>query len=280
MAASLKYSYRFRSTDALLGTRQELRNQEIYFASPAELNDPLEGFRDIFWRADATVWRNFLRHYLLCLMQSILVAAISEHDGAGPSVASFIGLVEEDLGPELRDAFTEISSEFFSDIEIAPLPELLAGRVSPIRRSELLSILWTLHFRAWTLICSRIHAISQLWSSTSFAITKVSKPLRFKESFAAFNRTATERSNGDERLGRLAESMISAISQNNLVLEYNGLSQKHGAPWRRVISDFPDTYVNALERLLFYDAYTASFVCEPHQASMWSTYGDQHRGCC
>ena len=42
--------YRFRSMKYLLGEEyQELENQAIYFASPKELNDPMEGFRDIVW---------------------------------------------------------------------------------------------------------------------------------------------------------------------------------------------------------------------------------------
>ena len=59
--------YRFRPTDALLDKRKELENQEIYFAPPEDLNDPMEGFKDLFWRGDEIVWRNFLKHYLLCL---------------------------------------------------------------------------------------------------------------------------------------------------------------------------------------------------------------------
>ena len=44
--------FRFRSVDALLGKYQELEKQTIYFASPEELNDPMEGFRDIVWSGD------------------------------------------------------------------------------------------------------------------------------------------------------------------------------------------------------------------------------------
>ena len=33
--------FRFRSIDALLGKRKELKKQTIYFASPEELNDPM-----------------------------------------------------------------------------------------------------------------------------------------------------------------------------------------------------------------------------------------------
>ena len=60
--------YRFRKTKYLLDEKyEELNNQEIYFASPEELNDPMEGVKDIFWQGDEVLWRNFIRHYLVCL---------------------------------------------------------------------------------------------------------------------------------------------------------------------------------------------------------------------
>lgn len=52
--------YRFRTADSLLDRFNELERQEIYFASPTELNDPMEGFKDIFWQGDDIVWKNFL----------------------------------------------------------------------------------------------------------------------------------------------------------------------------------------------------------------------------
>ena len=65
-----EYLFRFRSIHALLDGHHELENQEIYFSPPEQLNDPLEGFKAIFWQGDAIVWTNLLRHYLLCLMQA------------------------------------------------------------------------------------------------------------------------------------------------------------------------------------------------------------------
>ena len=59
--------YRFRSIDALLDKYQELESQTIYFASPDQLNDPMEGFRDIVWRGDKIVWTNFFKHFVYCL---------------------------------------------------------------------------------------------------------------------------------------------------------------------------------------------------------------------
>ena len=54
--------YRFRSMEYLLGDKyQELERKTIYFASPDQLNDPMEGFRDIVWSGDKIVWTNFFQ---------------------------------------------------------------------------------------------------------------------------------------------------------------------------------------------------------------------------
>src|ERR1700691_3854345 len=64
--------YRFRDVNTLLGDRQELEKQSIFFASPKQLNDPQEGFRDIFWHGDHIIWNNLFRHYLICLTHAYL----------------------------------------------------------------------------------------------------------------------------------------------------------------------------------------------------------------
>jgi hypothetical protein len=53
-----KEFYRFRRINSLIGEFEELENQSIYFAEPESLNDPMEGFRDMYWRGDFIVWRN------------------------------------------------------------------------------------------------------------------------------------------------------------------------------------------------------------------------------
>jgi hypothetical protein len=49
---------------------------------------------------------------------------------------------------------------------------------------------------------------------------------------------------------------------------------------RIIASTFPSVYLLSLEYLLFRDWYTACFVADPSQASMWGYYGDSHRGAC
>ena len=57
----------------LLGEKyEELETQTIYFASPDELNDPVERVRDIVWCGDKIVWTNLFKHYAISLHEFML----------------------------------------------------------------------------------------------------------------------------------------------------------------------------------------------------------------
>ena len=36
----------------------------------------MEGFQDVFWEGDYVLWKNLIRHYVLCLLMSFEVATI------------------------------------------------------------------------------------------------------------------------------------------------------------------------------------------------------------
>ena len=62
----MKTFYRFRSIDNLVGEKyNELENQSIYFASPNQLNDPMEGFKDLVFNGDSITYKNLFKHYLI-----------------------------------------------------------------------------------------------------------------------------------------------------------------------------------------------------------------------
>lgn len=82
--------YRFRSADRLLGRPAcgdalarpgELDELTIYFASPHELNDPLEGHREMYFEGDFIVWRNLIKHYTLLLYASVVDVYTEAGDG-------------------------------------------------------------------------------------------------------------------------------------------------------------------------------------------------------
>ena len=57
--------YRFRSMVRLLHAPfQEFERHTVFFASPDEFNDPMEGFQDLVWNGDPIVWFNLFKNYV------------------------------------------------------------------------------------------------------------------------------------------------------------------------------------------------------------------------
>ena len=116
--------YRFRSMEYLLGNKyQELEKQTIYFASPNELNDPMEGFRDIVWRGDIIVWTNFFKHYVYCLNEGYwrhLIAGDSEELDVDD--IPILGLWDKLPIPEKQRLFDDIWHRFLS---LPKMPEII-----------------------------------------------------------------------------------------------------------------------------------------------------------
>jgi hypothetical protein len=272
--------YRFRPTKALLDGYHELERQEIYFASLAELNDPLEGFKDLFWKGDVIVWKNLLRHYLLCFIQAVRSTVDRGHDLELTAGALSVEMISDHLPPQVRSVFEAICTKFFGDVEVADLPALLAGRASPLRRTELLSLLWPLHSRVLKTVCTALSPEQPINDIDEFFRTRADAPLRLKQSFAALNQMDRTRADGPDITEQMTSKLVSAVTQTIFIREYNGASQSHGTTWNVIASSFPELYLNALERLLYFDWYTACFVADPTQAAMWGNYGDGHRGVC
>jgi hypothetical protein len=274
------FTYRYRSVNALLGKRAELEKQEIYFAPPKQLNDPLEGYKDVFWKGDVVVWKNFLRHYVLCLMQAVLLTLEHGENYEISDQTLPVRMIADDLHPGVRIPFDAMCEKMFNDPELAPLPDLLQQRLSPIRRNELLSVLWLIHFRLFNFICVALQPEGPFHQLDAFFRERGEHPLRLRESFAALNSADEKYPHRPDIVQRMAAESISLIDQTTFIRDYNGTSQQHGLAWNAMTSTFPEIYLNSLENLLYGDWYTACFVADPNQAAMWGHYGDSHRGAC
>jgi hypothetical protein len=136
-----KHLYRFRSAKALLGDFQELDKQEIFFSSLDQLNDPMEGYKDVFWSGDVTVWRNLVRHYVYCLLNTFYALQIEGADFKPKILENLVLSTPLDL-PDVPivDIFNSISKAVLSEASVNKLIELLISS-APIRRPELASYL-------------------------------------------------------------------------------------------------------------------------------------------
>lgn len=271
--------YRFRSVEKLIGEKyQELERQVIYFAEPSSLNDPIEGFRDYFWDGDEIIWNNLFKHYLFCIERSYFLLCISGEEHP---------LTEEDIpvltdfefpAPVYEKLFDEISKSFFSREAIISLISFISKRTSAVRRNELLCYIRMVHFLA-------IDIIHSCYLKNGFLPQDNASPdIDYEKAIKDFINSGfidkIQESVEPENIDILFAGQNHTLEQIYII---NYLTNKTSAGSKNknlVFLDFPNEYIQQLEKLVFPNWYTACFMSECRNSSVWGSYGDNHTGVC
>ena len=275
--------YRFRSMECLLDKYQELEKQTIYFASPNELNDPMEGFRDIVWRGDKVVWANFLKHFVFCLhVSSLQFTKFRDSEELCPDNIPILGKLDQFPTPQAQGLFDDIWHRFRYLPNIPEIIEALANTNRKIRYRELGLYLRFIHSVLIDEIKESYIAHGLMSESTSpqppgGLLTVQDKLDLILISIIEMNESQTE-----ERANAVFQSTEARNDELRVALQLKnpnppGILRKNV---QLVIYDFPKIYLNELERLLWPKWYTACFMKNYHNSSMWAHYGNQHRGVC
>lgn len=274
--------YRFRSIKNLLD-RHELENQEIFFAHPEALNDPAEGIKDVYWRGDVIVWTNLFKHYLVCLNTAWALLGVCKEDQPfdwkNIPIDYFHG---QSLTPVQVSIHAELFQNFFKSRNVRNYIKVLASLTHPIRRNELIAHLRDLHLFAIT----TIHAC---YKRNNPAVQPV--PLRIKAMLKIALSLQNKSLNGIKRSeDQVPENEYAAeiyytkrrtvIDQLNFITLYDEKINPSHKNTYFVFVEFPETYVDQLERLVYPEWYTACFMKNCNNSSIWGNYGTNHTGVC
>ncbi len=271
-----EFFYRFRSTAALLNGFEELERQEIYFSPPDQLNDPMEGFKNVVWRGDEILWRNLLRHYLLCLLNAYSLTMVAGSEFTPDLCRGLVRKTDEDLpDTPIRNILASARHAFFTHAASGVFIEGFVRHALSVKRSGLTAYLLLLHPLALEVVSNALadHGLGRIFESIDCA--------RYTDGIMSSlsEMIDTHAAAGSDAETAL-ESMANISDQMDLIQDFNRDWPQDRANWLFVFRDFPKFYVAALEQLLFPDWYTACFVRDPSNAAMWSVYGDGHRGVC
>ena len=278
--------YRFRSIDALLDKYHELEKEHIYIANPEELNDPMEGLRDIVWKGDKIVWTNFFRHYVYCshqgLLQAILLGDSKELDPQDIPVLN----IWDQITPEVQGSVDHIWDRFLHLPYIPEIIEALSNSSRKIRYTELGYYFQLIHpFLLPEILDAYIEHGLIPESQRPVLPDQQSAPVIFKsilKSIVLFNQARTEQEIN------FALQQIAMINYKHRLQHQKIIRQhKHLIPselyWKNrqlMFADFPAVYLKEIERLLFPKWYTASFMEHYHNSSVWGHYAAGHKGAC
>lgn len=244
-----KLFYRFRKTQNIFDFN-ELENQEIYFASNKELNDPMEGFKNLVFNGDRIVWRNLFKHYLICLesmYQTYLICGETYAKFKIDLIPIFINFDDLET-PKYKKLFKKI---YFETFEIyGHTIDKIATRTTSISKEELYKYLYPFHMIALEIIQRNYEAEG--------LIPKREDTLEIKN--------FVEQDTGKQ---------IDAIE---------AMIREHGQEKmdKLFLLSFPKNYLRAIEKLTYPKNYVACFTGEDaiNNSSVWGHYGDSHKGIC
>ena len=138
--------YRFRSIDQLLDKYHELERQTIYFAKPSELNDPIEGIRDVFWHGDVIVWINLFRNYISSLYMTYHTGLLfGEEEPLPQNQIPFRGLPVQIKSAPIIDRIENTIARIFKACKMHEFIDRLIESNIKVRREELIIYLTGLH---------------------------------------------------------------------------------------------------------------------------------------
>ena len=277
-------AYRFRSSKYLLcEPYSELERQTIYCSSPEELNDPMEGFRDIVWCGDSIVWANLLKHYVFCLHQAyLLFKVIGQDERLGSEHIPILGRWDDLPTPQLYELFDETWKKSQDELGLSGFCDRMESEKRKVRRDELLLYLRYIHLEVFS-------RIQRVWVENGLA------PEEEFTQLASILREPKPTANELLELATLAEANIESFSElmsftsrqvsegQRLSHEYHlrdALSETLKGNQQFLLIDFPRLYVERLDKLLYPEWYAACFSKSFHNSSMWSHYGDGHKGVC
>lgn len=275
----MDFLYRFRSIDALLGERAELQNRQIYFASPAQLNDPMEGFKDLFWKGDKIVWRNLCKHYVLCLLQTTLVVFISGSEYS-PELADNLIFHTESSLPEapIKGLLAEIYRTCFEDENVNQIIEFLASRSNLIRHEEFTFFIKLLNSRVFPIVLSVLSAHDLMPAIKMPGINPNNRYVKGTIIQLSKLDSEPEAIREDARVAFFIEA--DQIDQQIRLIYFIRQAEEARSGWWSLCMEFPDQYATRLSKIIYTDWFAACFVSAPNQAAMWGNYADGHKGCC
>jgi hypothetical protein len=275
--------YRFRPLWRLLD-KGELLNQEVFFASPDTLNDPMEGFRDIFWQGDEIAWSNLFRHYLLCLEwgYSMLSLAGESQTLSWRDIPIF-NVDNITFTPQYRERIDKLVEAFFENDDIKGLVKSLAARAHPIRRDELAAYLQPVHTLALSIIQQnyRQHGLAKPADPDPGVQAYLKQTMdQVKLMLEHVPRLGSETADVERVTAALFMAHRNMVDEIKLIHRYNSADKPIEPNRAFVLFEFPNEYVMKLETLVYPEWYTACFMNECRNSSVWGSYGDSHTAAC
>lgn len=258
MAEEYKLFYKFRNLESIFKYK-ELENQEIYFSSYEDLNDPMEFYQNIVFNGDEIVWHNLFKHYLMSLYLSIQEVVIRESSDI--SILKFPTILRTNIDKPKhiyhKDYFYNIYQQLRNNGKYNNIVNKLVNLT--LTKYQLLHLLLLLHLYFIKLILQHIGDINNIY----------------------FN--AIEQFTFTHLKNLLEQIKNNILSHSNILENYNSYFSNlkkfiDDGEYSFIYYDFPYKYIEHLPSLITYKMGIACFTETYNNSYMWSMYADKNNG--
>lgn len=227
----------------------------------------------MYWSGDFFLWENLVKHYIYCAVNHYLRAMHSESDEEIPTKVHVFFTIH-DVEPEIRDICIEASSKVLSQKTIKDYIKLISTGNRVVYRHELLAHLKTMHPYIFSVVKDTL--IHHDW--LQYNGTKRLSQADYLDivQFHLDNIPKVVNATIEEIFTTVALIMEQDEFANCLINSKFYTDKVHYFMY----SGFPGAFCKALNSLMMNDWYTACFMSECSDSSLWGTYGDSHRGLC
>ena len=250
--------YRFRTLKHIFEYK-ELENQEIYFSSYEDLNDPMEFYQNIVFNGDEVVWHNFFKHYLMSLylsIQEIIIRANSDI-----SILKFPTILRTNIDHSKHIYHKEYFYKTYRKLREEDKYNTIVNQLTniTITKYQLLNILLLIHLYFTKLVLQHIGIINNIY---------------FKE---------MEKLTLNELIHLIGLIKANTLSNTDILINYNlyfSNLKKYidDGEYSFIYYDFPYKYIEHLPSLITYKMGIACFTETYNNSYMWSLYADKNNG--
>lgn len=260
--------YRYRTIKQVLN-RKELLDSYLYFSELENLNDPMEGFLNVYWDGDSILWHNLFKHYILCLADLYLQASFSK--GNCKITSNFLDI---DINDSIlySDFYKSLYNNVYNTIlEMDVVKKILSILIKwKVDRNTLLYYLEVVHPYILESIMDVFAECGMLPNPKlgNLDLNNIYEPL------------------GDvdkDGILRLPEPIRIDFAFNRLKdkIEKSKIVERDDEPRLLLFYlDFPSMYIDRLMDIIKPKAYMVCFSKVFDNSAMWGHYADNHKGIC
>lgn len=277
--------YHYRSIESAI---KELEYGTFHFATPNELNDPLEGYVRIFWQGDKAAWEGMLRNYICSLSEAIDMYLLQGDEDMLHHRTLLIDLNQFDNVP-LGKILKKLGDKFLEDEGVQEIVTFYGNHGLKVQNEELRFILRFIHNKALILCIQKCREYKTILPEdaddllSTLSVENANFPLKLMN-------VDIENQILRTKMIKKAEDVIEDIydlhfvrlglKDEKIIKEDKISESRQRRKWITIAVDFPKVYMNQLMDLVYPESYVVCFSGKNNDSAMWGNYADNHRGVC